>query len=339
MAFPMQRLATATPAGGRDAGLATGRHILANDGQSDPRAAMIDRSIHGGETQQGRTPDTAKAAMASAGDFQAQPSSSVAAAPPHQARSQMLASTVADKPGPALQTANLPQATSAVATNGHARPQDAPAAESPRPSDDQATAPVVMPVQIEPAAALMTAAAPVVAQSAAAAAPASPEPPQVPADQVRPELISLAAHADGSNEMTVSLHPRDLGEVRIHVARGADGSTAVTVEASQSQTLQDLSQSAHHLHAALDAAHVPAEGRTMSFVAAAAMAPDPQGQSTPSSPSAYNGDTSGGQQQAWRRDLNRQATRHGQTGSDATRSAAPVAGRRQWRLNELNITA
>jgi hypothetical protein len=172
-------------------------------------------------------------------------------------------------------------------------------------------------------------------------APAA-NPVQVATPQVAPALISLATRTDGSHEMTVSLNPRDLGQVEVHLTRSSDGTTTVTVTASRPDVLQELSQNVHHLHAALDAAAVPPDGRVMNFVAAAAdQSRDLAGRSASDSQAGSNG-ASGGQNSSQGNAGQQGQPRH--TARDADddspyRSLAPVASRRNWQLSGLNITA
>lgn len=167
-------------------------------------------------------------------------------------------------------------------------------------------------------------------------------PAQAIAQQVMPALVSLATHTNGSNQLTVSLHPLDLGQVEVHLVRGNDGTTAVTVTASNPLTLQELSQNVHHLHAALDAASVPVDGRTMNFIVASTTAAEQnQGSSGrgASSPQDGSGGTSGGQDhKSWQ---NHQNSSNNNTVDDTAthRDGAATATRRNWQLNGLNITA
>lgn len=142
--------------------------------------------------------------------------------------------------------------------------------------------------------------------------------------------------------MTVSLHPRDLGQVEIRLVRGSDGTTAVTVTASQAGTLQELSQNMHHLHAALDAANIPVDGRTVNFTMASASGSEqdrsrdnPAGNATQDR-SNGSGDRNPGQNQSWQQ--GRQGG-SGQGGGGSHTGAAPLVSRRQWQISGLNITA
>ena len=177
-------------------------------------------------------------------------------------------------------------------------------------------------------------------------APATAGVPAPPvAAQVAPAMISLANRTDGSNEIRISLHPLDLGQVEIRLVRGRDGSTSVTVAADRPQTLQELAQNAHHLHVALDAASVPTIGRSLDFVAASGSVSDRSQNDMGGQTSAagqHLGDASGdrgpGQERARLQD------RHLGSGTDGKEDAgigAPPArsSGRRWQYNGLNITA
>ena len=162
--------------------------------------------------------------------------------------------------------------------------------------------------------------------------------------QVAPAVISLATRTDGSNEITVSLNPRDLGQVEVHLIRGSDGTTSVSITASNPETLQELSQNVHHLHAALDAANIPVDGRNLSFNATPAAATgqgqgDPTGRGAATAHDGSNGGSGGqdpGQGRAWQQN---RATRSDSNDNDTYIPPAPLATRKSWQLSGLNITA
>ena len=69
--------------------------------------------------------------------------------------------------------------------------------------------------------------------------------------QVGTSLLTLASGTDGSSQMALSLHPKDLGDVHIQLARDADGTVRVVVAATEPTTLRSLITDQAHLHAAL----------------------------------------------------------------------------------------
>ena len=172
-----------------------------------------------------------------------------------------------------------------------------------------------------------------------------PAPPV--AAQVAPAMISLATRQDGSNEIRISLHPLDLGQVEIHLVRGDDGSTSVTVRADRPETLRELAQNAHHLHAALDAASVPTDGRTLDFVSATATTSDHSHDDASSQTSGQgqalgdgaSGERRSGQDRAGLGDRQQASGSGGKDGSFISGATAPISSRRQWQFNGLNITA
>lgn len=83
--------------------------------------------------------------------------------------------------------------------------------------------------------------------------------------QVAASLLTLGSSPDGSSQLTVSLHPKELGSVQVQMDRSADGTVRIVVAASEPGTLRSLMTSQAHLHAALDAASVPTANRHLSF--------------------------------------------------------------------------
>jgi len=174
-------------------------------------------------------------------------------------------------------------------------------------------------------------------------APVIDHPAQAVIPQLTPALISLATRTDGSNEIRVSLNPSDLGQVDVHLVRGSDGTTTVSITASNPDTLRDLSQNVHHLHAALDAANIAPDGRTMNFITAAAATSD-QGQTDlagrGTSAQQDNGSgSSGSRDRAWQQGRPRDPSGNLSDDSSSYSSIAPVASRKSWQLSGLNITA
>ena len=211
-----------------------------------------------------------------------------------------------------------------------------------------------MPASIEPAdlPAAYEPTTPSLAASPVTARPAVPAVAtslgQLATPQVAPALVSLATRTDGSNELTVSMHPRDLGEVQIHMVRAPDGSVSVTVSASQPDTLQELSHNVQHLHAALDAANVPTDGRTMTFLATStsdSSHPASEGSSTgassdrtPNPNPDQTPDRTPGQNRALQRGQGGQRLANLADAGDVGASA-PIASTHRWQFSGLNITA
>jgi flagellar hook-length control protein FliK len=135
-----------------------------------------------------------------------------------------------------------------------------------------------LPQQIAPPDALSAA-----PETAATPATASAHPAQAaaPVAQLAPALVTLAKTVDGAQQMTVRLHPADLGMVQVRIQRAASGVTQIDITADKPATLQALQRDQAALHRTLDQAGVPAAGRTVSFHAAApAPAPASSGSST-----------------------------------------------------------
>ncbi len=110
---------------------------------------------------------------------------------------------------------------------------------------------------------------------AMASASATPKHTTGASAQVGTSLLTLASGADGSSQLALSLHPKDLGDVHIQLARSADGAVKVAVAATEPATLRSLMTDQAHLHTALDAAAVPSIGRHVSFeLAPASTSPD-----------------------------------------------------------------
>ena len=97
-----------------------------------------------------------------------------------------------------------------------------------------AVAPGVLPDQAAP---LNTPAAVPDAASVAATPPAHPASVASPADQVAPALLTMAKTSDGNQEMTVRLHPGDLGMVQVKIERSAAGATQIGITADNPATL------------------------------------------------------------------------------------------------------
>lgn len=103
--------------------------------------------------------------------------------------------------------------------------------------------------------------------TAAAAAATSTHASDVasPTTQIAPPLLTLAKTADGNQQMTVRLHPADLGMVQVRIERTQSGATQVEFSADKEDTLQALARDQVALHRTLDDAGIPAAGRTVTF--------------------------------------------------------------------------
>jgi flagellar hook-length control protein FliK len=134
-----------------------------------------------------------------------------------------------------------------------------------------------------PAPAAVTPAAP--ASSAAASSPAASA---TPAAQIAPALLTLGQAPDGSRQMTLRLHPAELGSVEVQIGRSETGTARVEITAEKTGTLQALMRDQPDLHRALDEAGIPAAGRSIVFHAAPA-APAGGGSGSASSGSNQGG--------------------------------------------------
>jgi flagellar hook-length control protein FliK len=132
--------------------------------------------------------------------------------------------------------------------------------------------------------------------AAVSAAPAHPTSAAAPLQQLAPALLTLAKTADGNQQMTIRLHPAELGMVQVRIERALSGST-VEITAEKSDTLRALQQDQPQLHRMLNEAGIPAAGRTVTFhVAQPAQAS--AGSSGSGQGSAQGGAQQGGGQQA-----------------------------------------
>ncbi|WP_419727868.1 flagellar hook-length control protein FliK [Lichenicola sp.] len=120
------------------------------------------------------------------------------------------------------------------------------------------------PASIVPPPATGPASSPPGSMITALGSPAPVDPGAAP-EQVAASLLVLAAKPDGSSQLALTLHPKELGTVHIQLDRSADGVTRINVTASNPATLRSLMSDQAHLHAALDAAAVPSANRHLSF--------------------------------------------------------------------------
>lgn len=112
---------------------------------------------------------------------------------------------------------------------------------------------------------------------ASLAAAADHEDAQAAAGQVSASLMTMAAGTSRFSQLAVSLQPKDLGSVRIQLDRRADGRVSIVVAATDPATLRRLMTDQEHLHAALNAASIPAADRQLTFELASPHAIAPTG--------------------------------------------------------------
>lgn len=88
-----------------------------------------------------------------------------------------------------------------------------------------------------------------------------------PAAQVTPAIVSLAAAAQPGQpqRLTIRLDPGALGAVEVRIERSPHGPTRIELAVERPDTLLTLMADRPALHAALDLAGVPPEGRTVQF--------------------------------------------------------------------------
>ncbi|HVZ08745.1 flagellar hook-length control protein FliK [Rhodopila sp.] len=178
--------------------------------------------------------------------------------------------------------------------------------------------------------------------------------------------MSVSQTASGADRVTVRLHPAELGMVQVRIERGQDGATQVTVTAEKPGTLTLLQRDHADLHRALDQAGIPADGRTLSFHAAAVTADagtnqgagsqgagSQGGDASHARTAAPHGDTADadGRGNAASQDLQGGGSRHGGQGNGSGspnqarrhlplgRLAAGDADATAWRRVGLDITA
>jgi hypothetical protein len=118
------------------------------------------------------------------------------------------------------------------------------------------------PVSFQPAA---TPDIPLTAPVTTAAMATTQAHPTPPAAQITPTLLTLARTANGAQQMTVRLHPAELGMVQIRIERAASGLTQIDITVDKPETLLALQRDQPALHRSLDQAGVPPAGRTISF--------------------------------------------------------------------------
>jgi len=99
----------------------------------------------------------------------------------------------------------------------------------------------------------------------------------MPARQVAPALLSVVQKSDGTAQISVRLHPADLGAVNVRIERPTEHTAQVVITAEKPETLQMLKTDQAELHRVLDHAGLPPEGRTIPFHAAPSPTPEPGG--------------------------------------------------------------
>nr|WP_294509871.1 flagellar hook-length control protein FliK [uncultured Rhodopila sp.] len=169
---------------------------------------------------------------------------------------------VASPPAAAAE-ATTPVAPAATAAAAVSRPFRAVARAAEQPAQT-ASAPVALAITsaaqpAEPNVTTHTLAAP---SPPAHTAPTAPTPP---AAQIGSALLTLGPAADGSQQMTLRLHPAELGVVQVQIGRSDTGAPHVEITAEKADTMQALLRDQPQLHRALDDAGVPAAGRTIAF--------------------------------------------------------------------------
>jgi flagellar hook-length control protein FliK len=186
----------------------------------------------------------------------------VAEAPPEPEAADM-------EPGIDIDTASEPttaEARRADARGTQAQGQAQPQAGSPLPPSP--TQPTGLAAPAAPGLSPPTTPPP--PPASAQRTPAAPPPAQMPAQQIMPVLVTLAAGTGfGGASVTVTLDPAELGRVAISVRRETENRAVVQVVAERPETLLLLLRDQPALERALAQAGVGPEGRSLSFDLAA----------------------------------------------------------------------
>jgi flagellar hook-length control protein FliK len=176
----------------------------------------------------------------------------------------------------------------------------------------------------EPTATTTAVSAPV---APAHAAPAAVTPP---AAQIGSALLTLGPAADGSQQMTLRLHPAELGVVQVQIGRSETGAAHVEITAEKADTMQALLRDQPQLHRALDDAGVPAAGRTVTFHTAP----------VPTAAAAGNGSNSMSQNQSGTGTMNGNSPNgSGKGGYGGSEPGSDPGGRRQTRSSAEKMAA
>jgi flagellar hook-length control protein FliK len=112
------------------------------------------------------------------------------------------------------------------------------------------------------------AAEPATTSATGTATPAAAPQPAPPAAQVAPALLTLGQSTDGGQQMTLRLHPAELGMVQVQIDKTAAGAANVAITVEKPETLQAILRDQADLHHALDTAGIPSSGRTITITLA-----------------------------------------------------------------------
>jgi len=92
-----------------------------------------------------------------------------------------------------------------------------------------------------------------------------PEIVQHPRRQLQAALLATQTGADGSRQVRLDLRPETLGSMQVHIVQAAGAPARVMIAVSEPDTLALLRGDVPALHAALDQAGIPFEGRSLSL--------------------------------------------------------------------------
>ncbi len=85
------------------------------------------------------------------------------------------------------------------------------------------------------------------------------------AAQLAPALLTLAKTPGGNSQITIRLHPADLGMVQVQIEQGPSGATRIGITAEKAETLQTILRDQTQVHRMLDDAGISAAGRSVTF--------------------------------------------------------------------------
>ena len=149
-----------------------------------------------------------------------------------------------------------------------------------------------------------------------------------PVAQIAPALLTLVKTGEGTQQMTVRLHPADLGMVQVRIERGPSGSAKVEITVEKADTLQALLRDQPQLHRTLDDAGIPSAGRSVTFHVAQPAHAQP-GPAQPASGSAALGHGGGQQASAGRSDSSNTDAHGSANGGYHARETKPWFGDRR----------